>query len=198
LRMRRSTDPYVGSPVLARRVHRGDLTLCDEVRVHVSAPEAIRCRLSGERRPPIDAKEDSVTDSASLTDPGPGFTGEDPDQASGQVDIDPEDIKVVPAALMGMVTSARATYRAMRANGCYPAIMAVGAVEDTVATLARVSSHLELYVGDYSGQGGKAVVRASDLLGQARSVLSDARHHLALDEMAQPDPTPQKMAALTG
>ena len=109
--------------------------------------------------------------------------GPDP-AAEPEVDeIDPEDTEVVPAALMGMVTSARTTYRAMQANGCYPAIMAVGAVEDTAATLARVSSHLRLYVGDYSEAGGEAVVRASDLLGQARRALSDARHHLALDEM---------------
>jgi hypothetical protein len=57
---------------------------------------------------------------------------------------------------------------------------------------------LELYVGDYTGQGGKAVVRASDLLGQARSALSEARHHLARDEMPQPDSMPLIVAALTG
>jgi hypothetical protein len=94
---------------------------------------------------------------------------------------------LVPAALLGLVTSARATYRAMRANGCYPAIMAVGAVEDTVATLARISADLEGYVGDCSGPGGKAMVRAYDLLGQARGVLSDARHHLALDDTDEPE-----------
>ena len=109
--------------------------------------------------------------------------GPDPDAAPGVDEIDPEDTEVVPAALLGMVTSARTTYCAMQANGCYPAIMAVGAVEDTVATLARVSSHLRLYVGDYSDAAGEAAMRASDLLGQARSALSDARHHLALDEM---------------
>lgn len=120
------------------------------------------------------------------------------DEAAGVDGIDPEDTEVVPAALLDMVRSARTTYRAMQANGCYPAIMAVGAVEDTVATLARLSSHLELYVGDCSGQGGKAVVRASELLGQARRTLSDARHDLALDDMIQPDVPPQNMAALTG
>lgn len=127
------------------------------------------------------------------TDTEPGL-----DTASGTDGIDPEDTEVVPAALMDLVTSARTTYRAMQANGCYPAIIAVGAVEDTVATLARISSHLELYVGDCSDRGGKAVVRASDLLGQARSALSDTRHHLALDDTAQPELTPPDVAALTG
>jgi hypothetical protein len=118
--------------------------------------------------------------------------------AAGVDGIDPEDTEVVPAALLGMVRSARTTYCAMRVNVCYPAMMAVGAVEDTVATLARVSGHLELYVGDFSSQGGKAVVRASELLGQARRALSDARHHLTLDETARPDATAQNMAAPTG
>jgi hypothetical protein len=165
----------------------------------VSASETVRRRPRGNRRQPIDAKEDSVMDCASLpprTDPTD--TGPVLDLASVTVGIDPEDTEVVPAALMGMVTSARTTYRAMQANGCYPAIMAVGAVEDTVATLARISSRLEPYVGDLSGQGEKAVVRASDLLGQARSALSDARHHLALDDMAQPEPDAADVAALVG
>ena len=129
--------------------------------------------------------------------PDPTGTGPSLDVASGTVGIDPEDTEVVPAALLGLVTSARSTYRAMRANGCYPAIMAVGAVEDTIATLARISSHLEGYVGDYSSQGGKAMVRASDLLGQARGVLSDARHHLALDDTEEPELTRPDLAALT-
>ncbi|RSM64055.1 hypothetical protein DMB66_21325 [Actinoplanes sp. ATCC 53533] len=126
----------------------------------------------------------------------PTDTGPDLDPASDTVGIDPEDTEVVPAALMGLVTAARTTYRAMQANGCYPAIMAVGAVEDTVATLARISSDLKLYVGDYSGEGRKAVERAGDLLGQARSALSDARHHLALDDMAEPELTQPEVAAL--
>lgn len=120
------------------------------------------------------------------------------DLVSGAAGIDPEDTDVVPAALTGLVTTARSTLSAMRANSCYPASTAVEAVEGTVAALARISSQLELYVGDYSGQGGKAVVRASDLLGQARSALSEARHHLTLDDLPQPDPIPLDMAALTG
>ncbi|WP_204007356.1 hypothetical protein [Virgisporangium aurantiacum] len=140
-----------------------------------------------------------MTDGVSPPRPDPPDTGPGPDLAPGPVSVDPEDTEVVPAALVGMVvTSARTTYRAMQANGCYPATMAVGAVEDTVAALARISSHLELYVGDYSGQGGKAAVRASDLLVQARGALSEARHHLALDETAEPDPAPPNMAALVG
>ena len=71
-------------------------------------------------------------------------------------------------------------------------------MEDTVAALARISSHLELYVGGFSDRGGKAVARASDLLGQARNAISDARHHLALDDTAQPDLTPPNVAALPG
>src|SRR5262249_61759644 len=121
---------------------------------------AVRRRPRGARRRLPHAKEDPpVTDAASPPPrPDPTDTGPGLDLASGTVGIDPDDTEVVPDALTGLVTSARATYRAMRANGCYPAIMAVGAVEDTVATLARITSHLELYVGDYSGQGGKAVV----------------------------------------
>jgi hypothetical protein len=148
---------------------------------------------------PIDAKEDLVADCASPPPcPDPTGTGPGLGSASGPSGIDPEDTEVVPAAFMGLVASARAAYRAMRANACYAAITAVGAVEDTVATLARISSDLELYVGDCSGQGGKAVVRASDLLGQARSALSDARHHLALDDAAEPDLTPPDVTALVG
>ena len=128
------------------------------------------------------------------TDPTDSGAGVNP--ASGECGIDPEDTEVMPVALRGMVMSARTTYRAMQANACYPAIMAVGAVEDTVATLARISSHLEYYVGDYSGEGGKAVVRASDLLGQARSVLSDARHHLALDDTDEPEQAQPKVALI--
>jgi hypothetical protein len=114
------------------------------------------------------------------------------------VGIDPDDTDVVPAALLSLVTSARTTHRAMRGNGCYPAIMAVGAVEDTVATLARMCSHLEGYVGDCSDGGGKAVVRASDLLGQAGGLLSEARHHLALDDTDELELTRPDVAALTG
>src|SRR4051812_41355795 len=117
----------------------------------------VRRRPRGKRRRRSNDKEAPVTDRASLpprTDPTD--TGPNPDLTSATIGIDPEDTEVVPAALIGLVAASRATYRAMRANGCYPAIMAVGAVEDTVATLARVSSHLEFYVGDYSGQGGKA------------------------------------------
>jgi hypothetical protein len=140
-----------------------------------------------------------VTDRASPPPrPDSAGTGPDLDPASGPAGIDPEDTEVVPAALMGLVTAARTTYRAMHANGCYPATTAVGAVEDTVATLARISSHLEAYVSDYSSQGGKAVLRASDLLGQARSALSDARHHLALDDTEQLDLTQPNVAALVG
>lgn len=130
--------------------------------------------------------------------PDPTGTGPGLDPASGPAGIDPDDTEVVPAAFLGLVTSARTTYRTMRANACYPAILAVGAVEDTVATLARISGHLEPYVGDYSGHGGKAVQRASDLLGQARTALSDARHHLALDQAAEPDLTQPVVMALVG
>ena len=140
-----------------------------------------------------------MTDCASPP-PRSGPTGVGPglNMPSGTVGIDPEDTEVVPAALVGLVTSAQTTYRAMRANGCYPAIMAVGAVEDTVAALVRISSHLEPYVGDFSDRGGKAVAWAGDLLGQARNAISDARHHLALDDTAEPDLTTPDVAVLTG
>lgn len=127
------------------------------------------------------------------TDTGPGLAS-----VSDAVGVDPDDTEVVPAAFVGLVRAARTTYRAMRANACYPAITAVAAVEDTVATLARISAHLEGYVGDCSDRGGKAVVRVSDLLGQARDALSEARHHLELDDTDEPDLTRPDMAALTG
>jgi hypothetical protein len=53
-------------------------------------------------------------------------------------------------------------------------------------------------VGDFSDRGGKAVARAGDLLGQARNAISDARHHLALDDTAEPDLTTPDVAVLTG
>jgi len=133
-----------------------------------------------------------VTDCVAPVHHGPAGT------AAGPVGIDPEDTEVVPAAFAGMVTAARATYRAMRANACYPAATAVEAVEDTVATLARISGHLALYVGDCSEHGGHAAVRAGDLLGQARAALGEARHHLALDDTDQPDPTPPNLATPAG
>jgi hypothetical protein len=162
----------------------------------------IRRRPRGTSRRPIDTKGDPVTESASPLprpdSPEPTVAGAGLDVTSGMDGIDPEDTEVVPATLTGMVTSARTTYRVMRANACYPAIMAVAAVEDTVAALARISSDLELYAGDCSDQGGKAVVRAGELLGQARSALSDARHHLALDDTDQLDLEQPDVAALTG
>ena len=124
---------------------------------------------------------------------GPGSTSV-PDVAG----IDPEDPTVVPSVLAGLLTSARRTYRAMRVNSFYPAVTAVAAMEDTVATLARITDDLQLYARDCSDQGGKAVARAGDLLGQARSVLSDARHHLALDDTDETDPTHPNAAAVTG
>ncbi|MCW6005380.1 hypothetical protein K1W54_12420 [Micromonospora sp. CPCC 205371] len=95
--------------------------------------------------------------------PGPRTADTEPDLdlTPGTAGIDPEDTAVVPAALTGLVTSARTTYRAVHGNGCYPAIMAVEAVEDTAAALARISTHLEPYVGDYSREGVTAVGRAA-------------------------------------
>jgi len=117
--------------------------------------------------------------------PDPGGTGPRLDREAALAGIAPEDTEVVPAAFAGMVTSARTAYRAMRVNSCYPALTAVAAVEDTVATLARISADLEFYVGDCSNPGAKAVVRAGELLCQARAALSDARHHLTLDDTDQ-------------
>jgi hypothetical protein len=90
-------------------------------------------------------------------------------QAAGDGGIDPEDTSVVPAALAGMVAATRSTYRVMNDNGCYTAITAVGAVEDTVATLAEISAHLQPYVGDYSRRAGTAIDRVRHLLAQART-----------------------------
>lgn len=99
--------------------------------------------------------------------------------------IDPEDTTVVPAALTALVTAAQALYLAMTANGCYPAVMAVGAVEDTVASVQRIIGHLQPYVGDYSSPGAGALRRAEDMMGKARTALSTGRHSLVLDEMRE-------------
>src|SRR4051812_12483979 len=133
--MRRRRSVWTGSRGLGNAVVAA-LALCGGVRVHVSASETVRRPAT---RHVDDTEEDPVRDSASpppRTDPTD--TGPDLELASDTVAIDPDDTEVVPAALMGLVAAARTTYRAMQANGCYPAIMAVGAVEDTVATLARI------------------------------------------------------------
>lgn len=125
-----------------------------------------------------------MTDSAPPLSPG---SGPDPGPVPG---VDTDDAEVVPAALTSLVASARSTYQAMVADSAYPVVMAVGAVEDTVAVLGRISARLQGYVGDFSRPGEAAVVRASDLLGQARTALGDARHLVTLDELAERDPTP--------
>ena len=58
--------------------------------------------------------------------------------------------------------------------------------KQTTEVLHRVGGHLDLYVGDFSTAGGKAMGRARDLLRQVRSELSDARNHLAIDSESSP------------
>lgn len=101
--------------------------------------------------------------------------------------VDPDDTTVVPAALQDMVHATRHTYQVMQRNSCYPAVMAVGAVEDATATLTRIGHHLGPYVGDYSRAAAASVAKAEDLLGQAVAALCSARHQLVLDEMVDPD-----------
>ena len=130
-----------------------------------------------------------MTDGASpppCTDPTDAGAGLD--LASGTGGIDPDDTEIVPAALMGMVTSARTAYGAIQANGCYPAIMAIGAVEDTVAALERISFHLwssmwAITPAKGAGQSFGQVICSA----RARSVLSEARHRLALDRRRNPN-----------
>ncbi|WP_430788204.1 hypothetical protein [Actinoplanes sp. G11-F43] len=102
------------------------------------------------------------------------------------ITIDPEDEHVVPEALSRLVASARFTLRAMEVNAIYPPLDAVAAMEQTTEVLHRVGGHLDLYVGDFSTAGGKAMGRARDLLRQVRSELSDARNHLAIDSESSP------------
>jgi len=96
--------------------------------------------------------------------------------------IDSEDPEVVPAALASFVAAARQAHAAISVNACYPARVAVGAVEDVVAALVRITTNVAPYAGDFSSKGGKAMTRAEALLVEARTELSDARHHLCLDE----------------
>jgi len=98
------------------------------------------------------------------------------------VAIDSEDPEVVPAALTSFVAAARHAHAAITVNGHYPPLVAVEAVEDVVAALARITTNVAPYAGDFSSKGGKAMTRAEALLVEARTELSDARHHLCLDE----------------
>ena len=96
--------------------------------------------------------------------------------------IDAEDPEVVPGALTAFVAAARQAYGAINVNGHYPARVAVAAIEDVVAVLVRMTRNVGFYAGDFSSAGGKAMTRAEALLAEARTELSDARHHLFLDE----------------
>lgn len=96
--------------------------------------------------------------------------------------VDAEDPEVVPSTLTALVTAARRTYGAINVNGYYPARVAVAAIEDVVAVLVRITTRVVPYAGDLSESGGKAMTRAEALLAEARTELSDARHHLFLDE----------------
>jgi hypothetical protein len=98
--------------------------------------------------------------------------------------IDAEDPEVVPAALTTLVAAARHAHAAINVNAHYPARVAVGAIEDVVAALVRITANVGPYAGDLSPAGGKAMTRAEELLVEARTELSDARHHLCLDEDA--------------
>jgi hypothetical protein len=98
--------------------------------------------------------------------------------------VDPEDPQVVPAALAGLVAAAHTALRVMEVNGHYSPQDAVATLEGTTAVLDRLADHVEPYAGDYSKAAAKSTGTARDLLRQARTALSAARHHLALDETA--------------
>jgi hypothetical protein len=96
--------------------------------------------------------------------------------------IDPEDERVVGAALTALVAAARHAHAAIDGNGIYPAQAAVEAVEDVVAALARITTGVTAYAGDYSKLAEKHLGRVADLLGEARSELGSARSQLPMDE----------------
>jgi hypothetical protein len=96
--------------------------------------------------------------------------------------IDPEDPEVVPGVLTAFVAAARQAHAAINVNSHYPARVAVGAIEDVVAVLVRIATSVGSYADDYSSMAGTAMARAESLLTEARTELSDARHHLFLDE----------------
>lgn len=122
--------------------------------------------------------------------PSPVSAEPAPDRHSdtGGSQIDPDDATVVPAALLAMITAVQETHRVLQGNANYPAIVAVGAVEDVVARLVRICHHLLPYVGDYSRRGATAAGRAEELLEQARAQLSSARHHVVIGSTMNPDP----------
>ena len=98
------------------------------------------------------------------------------------VEIDPEDERAVPRALAAMVQAVRYARSAMDVNGIYPAQVAVEAFEDVVAAVARMTTGVGFYAGDWSKQAGKHVGRVTELLDEARAELSSARAQLRLDE----------------
>jgi hypothetical protein len=81
--------------------------------------------------------------------------------------IDPDDEHAVPAALTALIEAARHASIAMDVNGIYPAQVAVEAVEDVVAALERMTTHVIAYAGDYSKRAQKGLTRTVELLGDA-------------------------------
>ncbi|MEV6489496.1 hypothetical protein AB0M20_12825 [Actinoplanes sp. NPDC051633] len=101
---------------------------------------------------------------------------------AGPEGIDMEDPNVVPAALAAFVAAAGHAHTAVAASGHYRAIVAVEAIEDVAAALVKITTHVTPYAGDLSRKAGTAMARAEELLAQARTGFSDARHHLRLDQ----------------
>lgn len=124
-----------------------------------------------------------VTGSVAVDDGHPAGEASRPvDDRAGAAGIDPEDERAVPAALMAMVEAARHACIAIEVNAIYPAQVAVEAVEDVVAALARITARVTAYAGDYSDRAEKGLARTAELLGDARAELGEARAHLRLDE----------------
>ena len=128
---------------------------------------------------------------ATATPSAPTDEPDGPPSSAGVIEIDPDDEQAVPAAFDRLVAAAQLVLRAVEVNATYTPRDAVTTVERTTAVLHRlITGHFGMYVGDFSAAGARSIQRAGDLLGQARSQLSDARNHLTLDDQPPTTATP--------
>ncbi|WP_250002093.1 hypothetical protein [Actinoplanes sp. M2I2] len=106
------------------------------------------------------------------------------DELAGQASItrpptpDVADSPMASTTLAGLADAAQRAVQAVESSGEYTPREAVIAVEATTAALHRLSTNFVPYIGDYSAFGATAMGQASELLGRARTMLSDARNHL--------------------
>nr|WP_296071951.1 hypothetical protein [uncultured Actinoplanes sp.] len=113
--------------------------------------------------------------------PAPTEKSADGAHHAGTAEIHPEDEQAAPRAFAGLIAAAQLVLQTVEITGIYTPHDAVNTVEQTTAVLHRLITGFGPYVGDFSADGAKTMARASDLLGQARTQLSDARNHLMLD-----------------